>query len=108
MKDPWEDILACIPETVDGPRDFNGMCNSQRIIHREDDGGGFRKETIASADLLTYVLQVPRGLQERRHSMKLATVMRLLDWERPDSQRVTINGKQVRGYFRRVPWVPLG
>jgi predicted P-loop ATPase len=103
-KDPWEDILANIPDRINRFTDFDlpGVNNDVQIIHRSPDSDGFELQQVASADLLTYVLRVPIGQQERRHSMKLSTIMKLLGWQRPDSQKVTINGQQVRGYNRRV------
>ena len=104
VKHPWEDILANMPDEVDGHRNFTtGLWeDSHQIIHRTDDGVGFLREEVASADILTYVLRIPEGQQRRDHSMQLATTMKLLGWNRPDGQRVTIDGKQVRGYVRRV------
>jgi hypothetical protein len=57
------------------------------------------RELVASADLLTYVLRIPVAQQETRHVMRLSVVMKLAGWER-GSGKVTINGKQVRGYSR--------
>jgi predicted P-loop ATPase len=108
VKDPWEDILANIPYSTNRFEDFDltGIEHSIQIIYRSEEGAGLQFEEVASSDLLTYVLRVPLGQQERRHSMKLATIMKLVGWERPDSQKVTINGKQVRGYRRPVK-VPI-
>jgi hypothetical protein len=108
-KDPWEDILAHIPDGVDHRVDFNGNNTASefvQIIHREADADGFYLEKVSSADLLTYVLRIPIGQQKTHHSMTLSTVMRLLGWERPDSDKISINGRQVRGYVRRI-WGPM-
>jgi predicted P-loop ATPase len=103
VKHPWEDILANMPDDVKRDIDLpDSMTSRYQIIHRSDDGLGHMIEQVASADLLTYVLRIPVGQQRRDHSMQLATTMKLLGWDRPDSQRVTIDGKQVRGYARRV------
>jgi predicted P-loop ATPase len=103
VKHPWEDILAEIPDVIDEGTDFNtGVVSSYKIVHRYDDGAGFMHEEVASADLLKHVLGIPVGVQHRGHEMQLSTTMKLLGWERPESKKVTINGKQVRGYYRRV------
>jgi predicted P-loop ATPase len=103
VKHPWEDILANMPDDVKKDIDLpDTMTSRHRIIHLGDDGLGHMIERVTSADLLTYVLRIPVGQQRRDHSMQLATTMKLLGWERSDSQRVTINGKQIRGYSRRV------
>ena len=68
-----------------------------KIIHKESD-----RELVASADLLKYVLSIPIAQQHTGHSRRLATVMKLAGWERNNSEKVTINGKQVRGYFRPI------
>jgi hypothetical protein len=66
-----------------------------QIIHKEPD-----RDLVTSADLLTHVLNIPVAQQHSGHSRRLATVMKLAGWERCASEKVTINGKQVRGYFR--------
>lgn len=103
VKHPWEDILANIPDEVDGCRNFTtGQSEGDRqIVYRSDEGLGVTLEQVASADLLTYVLGIPVGQQRRDHTMQLATTMRHLGWERP-AGKVTINGRPVRGYQRRV------
>jgi hypothetical protein len=68
-----------------------------RILHKEGDD----REVVASADVLTYVLGVPIERQKTFDSMRLANIMKRAGWER-GSGKVTINGKQVRGYFRWV------
>ncbi len=90
VKDPWEETLSNIPETVE-----IDQYRTEQIIHRIDD-----QERVASADLLTYLLRVPIGQQEPRHAMRLATAMGLVGWRRTSNGKVTIAGKQVRGYFR--------
>jgi predicted P-loop ATPase len=102
VKHPWEDILVKIPETVKENIDMPAsMTKDRRIIHVYDDGLGVIMEQVLSSDILTYVLRIPVGQQRRDHSMQLATTMKLLGWQRPDSQRMTIAGRQVRGYSRR-------
>ncbi len=108
-KHPWEDILANIPVEVDVRTEFtSGFVSSVQIVYRTDDGKGddgkeFVREEVSSADLLTHVLRVQPAQQARHHSMTLSATMKLLGWKRPDSLKISINGKQVPGYFRRVP-----
>jgi hypothetical protein len=69
-----------------------------RIIHVVDD-----QERVATSDLLTDLLRIPNGQRNRGHSMRLANAMKRLGWERPpDDKKITIEGKQVRGYFRWI------
>jgi predicted P-loop ATPase len=105
VKHPWEDILANMPEVTNryDDIDFPGIKQTVQIIHTADDGAGFVRQEVSSADILAYVLRIPIAQQQRRHTMDLSTIMKLAGWERPDSKRVTINGKQVLGYCRRVP-----
>jgi predicted P-loop ATPase len=106
VKDPWEDLLENIPDTVDVKVDFTEGVTTEQIVHREHEhdekGNTVTLEKVSSAALLTYMLNIPKGQQQRHHSMRLATCMKLLGWERPDGQKVTINGVRVRGYYRRV------
>jgi hypothetical protein len=60
------------------------------------------EQRVASTELLTFTLGIDIDRQEVRHSMRLADVMRLKGWERT-SNKMTIKGKQVRGYFRLAP-----
>ena len=87
-KDPWEDLIAAMGHKTWGTP----------IIHVVDN-----QERVASSDLLTEVLSIPNGQQHRGHAMRLANVMKRLGWERDGGNKVTIDGKQVRGYFRPVP-----
>lgn len=97
-KHPWELIVANLPAWIEiGERSVDGTRQSQQLIYQQDN-----REMVASADLLTHVLRVPIGQQETRHSMTLATIMKRAGWERA-SNKITIGGKQVRGYFRVVP-----
>ena len=91
-KDPWEQTLANIPEIVETV--WANPIEVVKIIHKIDD-----QERVASAALLTYVLRIAIGQQDTRHEMRLAGVMKTLGWERGPN-KITIAGKQVRGYFR--------
>ena len=121
VKDAWEDILADIPTHYS--RDSYGRitllhlteeqaredetrkdANNKKqdplytkIVYRDVD-----RELVASTDLLAIVLGIPPGQQHVGHGMRLANAMQRAGWERPASDRVGINGKQVRGYFRRL------
>jgi predicted P-loop ATPase len=97
-KHPWESVVANLREWIDtNERGPDGKREQVQIIFREDN-----KELVASADLLTHVLRIPIGQQEARHSMMLAAIMKRAGWERT-SNKITIGGQQVRGYFRVVP-----
>jgi hypothetical protein len=104
VKDPWEDILAEIPREIDFDFFEFGHHTSKEmtIIHRFAPNNDWTEERVASADLLTYVLRVPIGQQEARHTMKLANVMKHLSWHRHSGCNVTINSRSVKGYFRLV------
>jgi hypothetical protein len=90
VMDPWEDLLANIPDAVATP---TGLVT---IVHRTGDG----YERVASADLLTYVLQIPKAQQTPAHGQRLARVMEHVRWDRNPTGRVTIAGVPVRGYLR--------
>jgi predicted P-loop ATPase len=98
--DPWEDILAVVPDRVfigDPPElGASDTRKPKQIIHEVD-----QRQQVASADLLTHVLRIPIAQQETRHSMRLAVVMKRLGWERAgDRKKITVGDKQVRGFFR--------
>ena len=50
---------------------------------------------------LTYVLRIPTGQQKTADAMRLSTVMHRAGWERGEN-KITIYGKQVRGFFRWI------
>jgi predicted P-loop ATPase len=104
VKDPWEDVLAEIPREIDFDFfEFGHHASKEiKIIHRYAPDNDWTEERVASSDLLTYVLKVPIGQQETRHTMKLASTMKHLGWHRYSGGQVTINNKQVKGYFRMV------
>lgn len=101
VPDPWEDVLAVIPREVEFQYFKDGFTREEtiKIIHLEDN-----QDRVASSDLLTYVLKIPVGQQLTAHTMKLATVMKHLGWERTLGGKVTIQGSQTRGYFR---WITI-
>jgi predicted P-loop ATPase len=94
VTDPWEDILANIPDSVDIFAD--GMKQKVTIVHRSGDG----HERIASVDLLTYVLDIPKAQQNPAHGQRLANAMERLGWNRNPTGKVRINDVSVRGYIR--------
>lgn len=79
--DPWEDILCDMPDCV---------------IRRTGDG----YERVATAQVLSQVLQIPTAQQTSAHGQRLARAMEKAGWGRNPSERVTIDGKEVRGYIR--------
>jgi predicted P-loop ATPase len=103
-KDAWEDVLAVMPAEVEieFTADSYGNNQKRRII----DVVGVKpdqEERVASSDVLTYVLKIPVGLQNPAHTMRLPTVMKQLGWLRDEEgNKITVNGVQVRGYFRPV------
>ncbi|WP_404292880.1 VapE domain-containing protein [Microvirga sp. RSM25] len=106
VKDPWEDALANIPKVASVWNSELYQHENVQIIHVV---GG--QERVASEDLLAHVLKIPVGQQTRNDAMRLAEVMKTLNWERPPrNNKMAIPGKpkQVRGYFRRVPIPPEG
>jgi predicted P-loop ATPase len=109
VRHPWEDILSNIPDTINETFDF--VSTPRRIVwhaaiaYRED-GTAYERETVSSIDLLEHVLRLPRGQQQRHHSMQLASIMKLLKWQRPDGGQVPITGQRVKGYYRDIE-VPL-
>jgi predicted P-loop ATPase len=100
VKDAWEDILEEIPteiEVVDYA-DGTRRTHEQPIRQLVDDGAS----RVASLDLLTHVLGIPLGQQTTVHSMRLSVVMKRLGWER-GTNRISIRGKQVRGFSKPKP-----
>ena len=101
VKDPWEDVLENMPEVVekriwDGEREVYIITDHHIIIHVDD------QERVASDAILAHVLKIPIGQQSTADAMRLATVMKLLGWQRPSNGKITIEGRRVQGYFRRV------
>jgi predicted P-loop ATPase len=101
VKDPWEAVLADMPVEVeeryydDTWKTYRSIAH--RIIHLDVD-----QERVATADLLLHALKIEVKHQTPAQMMRLANVMKKLGWERPSGGKVTINGKRVQGYFRRV------
>jgi predicted P-loop ATPase len=91
IADPWEDILHHLPDIVNTP-----SAGAVTIVHKSGDG----YERVASADVLTHVLQIQKAQQTSAHSQRLAHAMEHTGWKRNPSGRVTIGGVPVRGYIR--------
>jgi predicted P-loop ATPase len=98
--DPWEDILAHIPDKVQIKPGYDEYV--QIIYHGEEE------ERVATADLLTYVLKVNPGYQHAGHGQRLALIMERLRWQRPKGGTLRVGGKSVRGYWRLVEPLQLG
>ena len=97
-KDPWEDIVQEFLDEYSAAEHNPNLHQLCKVIYVE---GG--EERVKSADLLAVVLAVSRDRQTQSHSMRLAAVMKQIGWERPASGKVTIDGKQHRGYSRPAP-----
>jgi predicted P-loop ATPase len=81
VADPWEDLLVSMPN---------------HIIHTSADG----YERVASADVLTHALQIPKAQQTSAHGQRLALAMEHVGWKRNKSGNVSVGGSPVRGYIR--------
>jgi predicted P-loop ATPase len=92
-KDLWEDL-------IDEMEYAGSMTLSSAVIHVVDG-----QERVATADILDHVLQIPPAQQHNGHAMRLKNVMKQLGWERDGDNKITIGGKQVRGYYRQAGMV---
>jgi putative DNA primase/helicase len=90
--DPWEDILADIPETM---TDFGADNSKKKIIWSVGE-----EERVVTSDLLTLVLKVPPANQTSAQGHRLALIMERLGWQRKPGGTLRIDGSSVRGYFR--------
>ena len=99
-KDPWENQLLLIPETV---QIYEGTSTAERRIIWRDRG----EECVSSADLLTFVLKVAIERQHSGTRKRLSTVMKQLGWQRKKGGKVWIDGMGVNGYFRSDYTHPL-
>lgn len=79
--DPWEEILAEIPEYA---------------IHGGDNEN---EERVVSSELLTQVLGLPVATQNEGHWRRLSTIVKRNGWERTKTS-FWLGGKKVRGYWR--------
>ncbi|WP_051396961.1 virulence-associated E family protein [Bradyrhizobium elkanii] len=97
VNDPWEDILRDMKEMTTYRYYQDGAWHegTRTIIHHED-----KEERVSSEELLTVLLNIAPGNQRTEHTMRLATVMKRLGWQRHNNGYVTILGKRMKGYFR--------
>jgi predicted P-loop ATPase len=89
-KDPWDDLLDEM--TYAGITTLNSA-----VIHLVDG-----QERVATSDLMENVLQIHPSQQTTGYAMRLKNAMKRLGWQRDGENKITIDGKQVRGYFRPV------
>jgi predicted P-loop ATPase len=100
VTDPWEDILRNMPEVTSYSYFRDGeQHQGTRTINYRDYAG--KLDRVVAAHLLEYVLGVQPSHQTTQHSMRLATVMKKLGWQRAKNGYVTIGSiGRVMGYFR--------
>jgi hypothetical protein len=103
---PWEERLACIPESIE----TNNLGVKQRlvqIIHRT--GPPHWELRVRAQVLLDLILHIPPSLQTPAHGKTLSSIMtRRLGWQRPTGGSLRIDGSAVRGYWRPDPCAPRG
>ena len=90
IRDPWEDILADLPDSIIG-----NDATRHIIVYQADN-----RELVASTDIMTHVLKIPIAQQTGAMGRKVASAMLRNGWHRHDSGLVKINGKNARGYWR--------
>lgn len=56
---------------------------------------------MRSADILTYVLNIPVERHSSAYTMRIAKIMKRNGWQRPSNGKVSIRGEQARGYVRQ-------
>jgi hypothetical protein len=108
VKDPWEDVLEHMPESVEIDTYKDGFNRKEivKIVHTEDResaGETFTVETVASSNVLKCVLEIPVSHQTTATSMRLAGAMKQLGWYRNSNGYVTIGAIRVKGFWRIAP-----
>jgi predicted P-loop ATPase len=96
--DPWEEILADIPQEVgDGE-------GSVQIVW-EADGKDGPEERVSTTDLLTLVLRIGPAQQNQGHMRRLAEIMARLGWQRPTNKsgQMRYGSRVGKGYWRPAP-----
>ena len=93
-KDLWEDLIDEMT--------YAGTALNSAVIHLVDG-----QERVATSDILENVLQIPPAQRNRNHAMRLPDVMKRLGWQRDGENKITIKGKQVRGYYRQAGMAPV-
>ncbi|MCK1669249.1 MULTISPECIES: virulence-associated E family protein [unclassified Bradyrhizobium] len=107
VKDSWEPVLASLTpqKVVADPDGFE-----KKVVHEvkkaEVNGQVSTQWRASTADLLNFALGLRPGHQNRGHSMRLSDAMRNIGWERHSHGKVTIDDKQVNGYFCDVYCYP--
>jgi hypothetical protein len=99
-KDPWEDLIDGM--TFKGATVSDGDFAWKAVIHLIDN-----QERVATSDIFDNVLQIPPVQQSRGFQMRLSEVMKRLRWQRDGKNKITIGGKQVRGYYRQAGMAPV-
>jgi predicted P-loop ATPase len=87
-KDPWED-------KIDAMTYAGTLTLASAVIYLVDG-----QERVATEDILENVLQIHPSQLNRSHTMRLSSVMKRFGWQRDGENKITIKGKQVRGYYR--------
>ena len=96
IRDTWEDVIENMPPAVEVREGYS--TKEVQIIHQSED-----EELVRSADVLVHILKVATGHQHQEHGKRLARAMKRCGWQTPKSGRVSIAGKQCRGYLRNAP-----
>jgi predicted P-loop ATPase len=103
-KDPWEDLIDEM--TYAGATISNGALAWNAVIHIVDVHPG-QQELVATPDILDKILKIPAAQQTTGTAMRLSNVMKRLGWQRDGGNKITIDGKQVRGYYRQAGMAPV-
>ena len=90
IREPWEDILADIPDNITGT---DGV--RHKLIHRTAG-----HDQIATVDVMTHILQIPIANQTGAMGRKVAFAMMRNGWQRHESGLIKISGRNARGYWR--------
>jgi predicted P-loop ATPase len=89
MEDAWEIKLA----------EFHNEDFAKPVIHYVGN-----QQRVATMTILENVLGIHQAKDLKQNdTMRLASVMRALGWKRNSSNKIWIDGKQVRGFFRE--WI---
>jgi hypothetical protein len=91
IADPWEDILANIPDNITG-----ADAARHTLIHRTPDG----RDQIATSDIMTHLLKIPAVQQSGAMGRRIILAMERNGWQRHDSGLIKISGRNARGYWR--------
>jgi Virulence-associated protein E len=103
VKDPWEAVLSSMPAVVEIDGGYQGNTTMHTIIDFVEG-----QERVASADVLTYVLGIAVGHQNRGHTMRLSDVMKQLGWQRDESGTRVSHRRSVKKVPLRLRGSPAG